>query len=147
MLLSSLLRQCPIIDPRGRPQSRPVVITIFTYVVRQSVQTSVRPFVRTSGTKLQNPATITAGRDCGLAKWIIDDSCLVFFWVSSLSGLVQNSLSGSKAAFERSLKYAFCCSEAALLNIFTLRNFILQRKGRPSILFAKKSEFLSRVIF
>ena len=27
--------------------------------------------------KLQNQATITAGRDCGLAEWIIDDSCLV----------------------------------------------------------------------
>ena len=74
----SLLTLCPygstnyvnrhfftIIDPRGRPQSRPVVITIFTHVVRPSV------------TKLQNAATITAGRDCGLAKWIIDDSCLV----------------------------------------------------------------------
>ena len=38
---------------------------------------SVGPSVRPFGTKLQNPATITAGRDCGLAKWIIDDSCLV----------------------------------------------------------------------
>ena len=34
---------------------------------------SVRPSVR----KLQNQAKITAGRDCGLAEWIIDDSCLV----------------------------------------------------------------------
>ena len=49
------------IDPRGRPQ-----ITIFTQSVRPSVP------------KLQNQATITAGRDCGLAEWIIDDSCLVF---------------------------------------------------------------------
>ena len=32
---------------------------------------SVRP-------KTSNQATITAGRDCGLAEWIIDDSCLVF---------------------------------------------------------------------
>ena len=44
------------------------------------------PSVRPSGTKLQNPATITAGRDCGLAKckmakWIIDDSCLVILYV------------------------------------------------------------------
>ena len=36
-----------IIDPRGRPQSRPVVITIFTHVVpRPSVCPSVRPSVR-----------------------------------------------------------------------------------------------------
>ena len=51
--------------PRGRPQSRPVVITIFPQSVRPSVP------------KLQNQATITAGRDCGLTEWIIDDSCLV----------------------------------------------------------------------
>ena len=25
----------------------------------------------------QHQAEITAGRDCGLAEWIIDDSCLV----------------------------------------------------------------------
>ena len=31
--------------------------------------------------KLQNQATITAGRDSGLAEWIIDDSCLVEFYV------------------------------------------------------------------
>ena len=30
-------------DPHGRPQSRPVVITIFTQVVRPSVHPSVRP--------------------------------------------------------------------------------------------------------
>ena len=57
------------IDPRGRPRSRPVVITIFTQSVRQSVRTSVP--------KLQNQSKITAGRDCRLAEWIIDDSCLV----------------------------------------------------------------------
>ena len=49
-----------VVDPRGRPQSRPVVITIFTQSVRQSVRPSVRPSVP----KLQNQATITAGRDC-----------------------------------------------------------------------------------
>ena len=49
------------IDPRGRPQSRPVVITIVTQSVRPSVP------------KLQNQGTITVGRDCGLAEWIIDD--------------------------------------------------------------------------
>ena len=54
------------IDPSGRPQSRPVVITICTQVVRPSVP------------KLQNQVTITVGRDCGLVEWIIDDTCLVF---------------------------------------------------------------------
>ena len=58
----------PEIDPRGRPKSRPVMINIFTHAVRPSV----RP-------KTLNQATIPAGRDCGLAEWIIDDSCLVIF--------------------------------------------------------------------
>ena len=56
-----------LFDPRGRPHFRPVVITIFTQVIHPSV----RP-------KLQNQSKITAGRDCGLAEWIIGDSCLVF---------------------------------------------------------------------
>ena len=56
-----------IIDPRRRPQSRPVVITIFTQIIRPCVP------------KLQNQATVTAGRVCGLAEWILDDSCLVLF--------------------------------------------------------------------
>ena len=46
--------------------------------VRTYVRLSVRPSFRPSVPKLQNQATITAGRDCGLAEWIIDDSCLVF---------------------------------------------------------------------
>ena len=58
-----------LVDPRGRPQSRPVVITIFTQSVRPSVSQSVP--------KLQNQAIITAGRDCELAEWIIYDICLV----------------------------------------------------------------------
>ena len=80
--------QVLLIDPRGRPQSRPVVITIFTQSVCQSIRTyvcpSVHPSVRPSVPKLQNQATITAGRDCGLAEWIIDDSCLVSFKVTLL---------------------------------------------------------------
>ena len=56
-----------IFFPRGRSHSRPVVITIFTQSVRPSVP------------KLQNQATLTAGRDCGLAEWIIDDSCFVIY--------------------------------------------------------------------
>ena len=58
-----------LFDPRGRPQPRRVVITIYTYV-----STSFCPSVP----KHQNQAKITAGRDRGLAEWIIDDSCLFF---------------------------------------------------------------------
>ena len=61
-----------IIDPRGRPQSRPVVITIFT---QSPIFTSVP--------KLQNQATITAGRDCGLAEWIIVYFVFSRFWIFS----------------------------------------------------------------
>ena len=57
------------IDPRGRP----VVITIFT----QSVRPSVRPYVRKSKNFKFKRQSLPA-RDCGLAEWIIDDSCLVF---------------------------------------------------------------------
>ena len=48
---------------------------------------SVRPYVllclsvHTSVPKLQYQAEITAGRDCGLAEWITDDSCLVFSYI------------------------------------------------------------------
>ena len=62
---------CLIIDPRGRPQSRLLVITIFTHVVH--------PYVRMSVPKMQYQAEITASRNCGLAEWINDDSCLVWF--------------------------------------------------------------------
>ena len=46
------------------PQSRPVMIKIFTHVIRPSVHTR---------------AKITASRTVGLAKWIIDNSCLLWF--------------------------------------------------------------------
>ena len=61
-------RETITVDPRGRPQSRLVVITILTQIFRLSV----RP--------LQNfnmERKLTASQDCGLAEWIIDDSCLV----------------------------------------------------------------------
>ena len=40
-----------------------------------SCHESVRPSI----SKLQNHGTITAGWDCGLVKWIIDDSYLVLY--------------------------------------------------------------------
>ena len=80
------------IDPRGRPQSWMVVITIF----------SVCPSVP----KLENQAKITAGRDCGLAEWIVDDSCLVLdtssetkalkFWITFCITWAKESWSGKE---------------------------------------------------
>ena len=55
------------IDSRGQPQSRPVVITIFT----QSVRPSVRPKTLKPSHNHCRPGL------WGLAEWIIDDSCLV----------------------------------------------------------------------
>ena len=63
------------IDPRGRP-TVPAGSDHYFY--------TSRPFVRPYVPKLQNQATIPAGRDCGLAEWIIDDSCLVQFTCLSL---------------------------------------------------------------
>ena len=74
------LFQVRFFDPRGRPQSLPIVITIFTLVDLLSV------------TKLQNQATITAGRDYGLAEWIINDSCLVLFFLSQQHFLLPFSV-------------------------------------------------------
>ena len=54
----SIIKRPSVFDPRGRPQSRPVVITIFTQ--------SVRP--KTWKSSINH---------CGLAEWIIDNSCLV----------------------------------------------------------------------
>ena len=80
-------------DPRGWPHSRPVVITI----LKQIVPSSVRPYVRPSVPKLQNQATITAGRFCGVAEWIIDDSCLAFTCFWTLTFLVTNVHHSSSA--------------------------------------------------
>ena len=51
------------VDPRGLPQSLPVVITIFTQIVCPSVST------------FQNQAEI----NCGLAEWIVDASCIIIY--------------------------------------------------------------------
>ena len=52
-----------IFNSRSRPQSRPVIITIFTHV---------RPFQNCNIKRKSLPAF-----DCGLAEWIIDDPYLV----------------------------------------------------------------------
>ena len=58
---------CPVFDPQGLPQSRPVVITIFARVVCTSV---FRPSIRTFQNRPNQNKSL-------LAEWIIDDSCLV----------------------------------------------------------------------
>ena len=81
----------PIVDS----QSQLVAITIFTQIVRPSVP------------KLQNQVTITAGRVCGLAEWIIADSCLVSFVIfrqnCKIFGNGSVDRSPSKFRFESSL--------------------------------------------
>ena len=54
-------------DPRGRPQCRPIVITIFPQIVRPKTSKSSDNHCR-------------PGRDCGLAEWIIDDLCLLNYY-------------------------------------------------------------------
>ena len=70
-----------IIDPRGRQQFRPEVITILTHIVHTSVRQS--PLSKS----IKTNQIFTAGRYCGLAEWIIDDSCLVTFNIFSKSFL------------------------------------------------------------
>ena len=57
------------IDPFGRPIVRPVVITIFTHVVHPSAKQN----------NVQVILVIAAGRTMGLAKGIIDETCLVVY--------------------------------------------------------------------
>ena len=65
---------------------RPVAITIFTHVVRPSICMSFCLSVSLSVPKLQYQSEITAGRDCELAEWIIDDplsrTSLPFQWTT-----------------------------------------------------------------
>ena len=66
-------------DPRGRPQSRPVMITIFTHVVRTSVRPSPLFKIYQNNTNIKRKeCSLLARLFCGMAEWIIDDSCLVF---------------------------------------------------------------------
>ena len=55
------------IDPRGRPQSRPVVITIFTQC--PSVRTYVRPSVRPSFRPFQNFKIKRQSLPAGTVGW------------------------------------------------------------------------------
>ena len=57
------------------PQSRPVVIIVFTHVVRPYL----RPhFSKSNKTKqISSENNVTAGKMVCLTEWIIDDACLV----------------------------------------------------------------------
>ena len=57
------------------PQSRPVVIIVFTHVVRTQVPTFQNLAKRY---KFQVKTMFITGEIVGLAEWIIDDTCLVF---------------------------------------------------------------------
>ena len=48
---------------------------------------SVRPYIHPKTLQIQ--ATITAGRDCGLAEWIIDDSWHVLYYIFFVLFLLQ----------------------------------------------------------
>ena len=65
------------------------------------------PSIRPASPKLQNPATITTGRDCGLAKWIIDDSCLVgiYSYPPSIKKIAKYFTTDSFSRFFTSLKF------------------------------------------
>ena len=61
-----------------RPTTVPASSDHYFHTECPSFRPSILPSFRLSVPKLQNQATITAARDCGLAEWIIDDSYLVF---------------------------------------------------------------------
>ena len=58
-----------LFDPRGRPQSLPVVITIFIRSPRSKISQKQNI--------VQARRVIAIGVNVGLAEWIIDD---FFFW-------------------------------------------------------------------
>ena len=66
----------------AHPQSRPVVIIVFAYVVRSSVPTSQN---LAKHNKIQAKTMFTSGETVGLADWIIDDDCLVLLFSASAS--------------------------------------------------------------
>ena len=59
---------------RADPQSRPVVITIFTHVLCPSPLFQISPNEQISS---ESSDEIVTGVAMGLAKWIIDDTCPV----------------------------------------------------------------------
>ena len=59
------------------PQSRPVVIIIFTGFARMSIRTSSL-FKILQKTKLHMEIMIATGGTVGLAEGIFDDTCLLF---------------------------------------------------------------------
>ena len=65
----------------ANPQSRPVVISVFTHVIRPSVSTSVPTFKNLAKqNKFQLKTMFTTGDIVDLAKWIIDDTLSYLFF-------------------------------------------------------------------
>ena len=60
-----------LLSHEADPQSWPVVIIVFAHVVRKSVRPSVPTF--------QNKTNFATGETVGLAEWIIEDTCVVFY--------------------------------------------------------------------
>ena len=56
------------------PQTRPVVIIVYAHVARPSVSPHF-----SKQNKFQAKAMFANGETVGLAEWIIDDTCLVYF--------------------------------------------------------------------
>ena len=67
-------------DPQSRP--RPVASDHYFHYCLS---------IRLSIPKLQNYVKITAGRDCGLAEWLIDDSNLEIFYLHDFSQKIHIS--------------------------------------------------------
>ena len=58
------------------PQSRPVLISVFTHVVRTYVRLHF-----SKSTKTKQISSENTGEIVGLAEWIIDDTCLVILYL------------------------------------------------------------------
>ena len=75
----------PLLIHLAEPQSRPVVITIFTKVVCTYVFQSVHPSVPHKTSK-------SSDNHCGLAEWIIHDSSSFFCFACRLCLVVGASI-------------------------------------------------------
>ena len=106
------------------PQSQPVVIIIFTHVVR----TCLRAYAKSSKTKnqiYQVRRMCITGESVGIAERIIDDTCLVMLASPATSNLIktpQNFFANAEATTARSVSYIFpprkhfmrCCRSVAV---------------------------------
>ena len=94
---SSWLRQKPkrLLIHSTAPQSRPVVIIVFTLVVCLTVS----PSPTFQNLAKQNSFQVKTGEIVGLAEWITDDTCLVFLFFQTTALILVLSLFTSKPSF------------------------------------------------